>query len=69
MADALGAAFSFTNAAPFVRPGNGGLAMLEIVFIYQLAQRPLRAMARLWWCRGLFRASRGRHQCPEYSKH
>jgi hypothetical protein len=43
--------------------------MLEIVFIYQLAQKPLQAMARLWWCRGLFRASRGQRQCPEYSKH
>jgi hypothetical protein len=44
------------------------VAMLEIVFIYQLAQKPLQAMARLWWCRGLFRASRGQRQCPEYSK-
>jgi len=69
MADAFGAAFSLAKAAPFVRPGTADFAMLEIVFIYQLAQRPLRAMARLWWCRGLFRASRGRHQCPEYSKH
>jgi hypothetical protein len=49
--------------------GTADVAMLEIFFIYQLACRPLRAMARLWWCRGLFRASRGRHQCPEYSKH
>jgi hypothetical protein len=49
--------------------GTADFAMLEIVFIYQLAQKPLRAMARLWWCRGLFRASRGQRQCPEYSKH
>jgi hypothetical protein len=50
-------------------PGMTDDAMLEIVFIYQLACRPLRAMARLWWCKSLFRASRGQRQCPEYNKH
>jgi hypothetical protein len=44
------------------------LVMLEIIFIYQLAQKPLQAMARLWWCKGLFRASRGQRQCPEYTQ-
>jgi hypothetical protein len=39
--------------------------MIEILFIYQLARNPLRAMARRWWCRGLFRATAGRRQCPE----
>jgi hypothetical protein len=38
--------------------------MIEILFIYQLARNPLQAMARRWWCRGLFRATAGR-QCPE----
>jgi hypothetical protein len=39
--------------------------MIEILFIYQLARNPLRAVARRWWCRSLFRASRGKRQCPE----
>jgi hypothetical protein len=44
---------------------DDGLAMIEILFIYQLARNPLRAIARRWWCRSLFRASRGRRRCPE----
>jgi hypothetical protein len=39
--------------------------MIEILFIYQLARNPLQAIARRCWCRSLFRASRGRRQCPE----
>ena len=42
-------------------------AMIEMLFIYQLARNPLQAMARRWYCRGLFRASRGRRHCPEYT--
>jgi hypothetical protein len=38
--------------------------MIELLFIYQLARNPLRAIARRWYCRGLYRASRGRRQCP-----
>jgi hypothetical protein len=41
--------------------------MLEILFYYQLARNPLRAIARRWYCRSLFRASRGRRRCPESS--
>jgi hypothetical protein len=40
------------------------LAMIEILFIYQLARNPLQAIARRWYCRSLFRATRGRHGCP-----
>jgi hypothetical protein len=39
--------------------------MIEILFIYQLASNPVRAIARRWWCRSLFRASRGKRRCPE----
>jgi hypothetical protein len=42
--------------------------MIEMLFIYQLASNPLQAMARRWWCRSLFRASRGRRRCPECTK-
>jgi hypothetical protein len=44
-----------------------GSAMIEILVIYQLARNPLRAVARRWWCHSLFRASRGRRRCPEYT--
>jgi hypothetical protein len=37
-------------------------AMLEILFMYQLARNPIEAIARRWWCRSLFRGRRG---CPE----
>jgi hypothetical protein len=66
MADAMRAAFSSVNAAPFSVPGTTDLAMIEILFIYQLARNPVRAVARRWWCRSLFRASRGKRRCPEY---
>jgi hypothetical protein len=37
--------------------------MVEILFFAQLARRPLQAMARRWWCRSLYRASRGQRRC------
>jgi hypothetical protein len=64
MADAIRAAFCFANARPICRPGTVELAMIEILFIYQLARNPLQAIARRWYCRSLFRATRGRHGCP-----
>ena len=48
--------------------GTTDLAMVEILFIAQLARNPLQAMARRWWCRSLFRASRGQRRCPECTK-
>jgi hypothetical protein len=39
--------------------------MIELLFIYQLARKPLQAAARRWWCRNLFRVSRGRRRCAE----
>ncbi|MGA7994750.1 MAG: hypothetical protein WCA28_07540 [Bradyrhizobium sp.] len=65
MADTMGAAFSSVNAAPFVAVGTTDFAMIEILFIYQLARKPVQAVARRWWCRSLFRASRGKRRCPE----
>jgi hypothetical protein len=40
-------------------------AMIEMLLMVELVRNPLQAIARRWYCRGLFRASRGRHQCPE----
>jgi hypothetical protein len=65
MADAMAAAFSLANAAPFVPTGTTDFAMIEILFIYQLARNPLQAIVRRWYCRSLFRASRGRRKCGE----
>jgi hypothetical protein len=41
------------------------LDMIEMLFIYQLARNPIKAVARRWWCRNLFRLSRGRRRCGE----
>jgi hypothetical protein len=43
-------------------------AMIEMLFIYQLARNPVQAVARRWWCRSLYRASRGKRRCPECTK-
>jgi len=67
MADAIWAAFFSGGAAPSSPSGTTDFAMIEILFICQLARNPLQAVARRWWCRSLFRASRGRRQCPEYT--
>jgi hypothetical protein len=48
--------------------GTIGFAMIEMLFIYQIASNPLQAIARRWWCRSQFRASRGRRRCPESTK-
>jgi hypothetical protein len=42
--------------------------MIEILFIVQLARNPLQALARRWYCKGLYRASRGRRHCPECTR-
>jgi hypothetical protein len=62
MADATGAAFFFGRAAPF-HGGAMDSAMIEFLFIYQLARNPVQAIARRWWCRSLFRATRGKRRC------
>jgi hypothetical protein len=65
MADATRAVFSLSECRPISLMGTRDFAMIEILFIYQLARNPVRVIARRWYCRGLFRASRGRRRCPE----
>ena len=65
MADAKGAAVTFEERRPIYRWGTMDFAMIEILFIYQLARNPVQAIARRWYCRSLFRASRGKRRCPE----
>jgi hypothetical protein len=50
---------------PYFMVGTIGFAMIEMLFIYQLARNPLQAVTRRWWCRSLFRVSRGKRHCPE----
>ncbi|WP_172889822.1 hypothetical protein [Bradyrhizobium sp. ORS 285] len=40
-------------------------AMLELVTLARLARHPLQMMARHWYCKGLYRASRGQRRCAE----
>jgi hypothetical protein len=35
----------------------------ELLLIAQMIRRPAQALARRWYCRSLFRASRGRFRC------
>jgi len=68
MADTKRAAFSKGNAALSIVAGDDRcLAMVEILFMAQLVRNPLQAMARRWYCRSLFRATRGRRRCAECS--
>ncbi len=39
--------------------------MLELVTLARLARHPLQIMARRWYCKSLYRASRGQRRCPE----
>jgi hypothetical protein len=39
--------------------------MVEILFMAQLVRNPIEAVMRRWYCRSLFRATRGRRGCPE----
>jgi hypothetical protein len=68
MADAISAAFSYEGAALFIPLGTTDIGMLELLFMAQVVRNPLQAIARRWWCRSLFRATRGQRRCPEYPK-
>jgi len=43
------------------------MPMLELVMLAKLARHPLQVMARRFYCKSLYRASRGRRRCPECS--
>jgi hypothetical protein len=68
MADTTMAAFSSESAALSVAARAMDQAMVELLFMAQLARRPLQAMARRWWCKSLYRASRGQRRCRECTK-
>jgi len=51
-----------------MRAGADGNTMVEVLLMAQLVHKPLQAIARRWWCKSLYRASRGRRRCPECTK-
>ena len=58
------------GAAPSThrRWGTMDYGMIELLFVTQLFRNPLQAIARRWYCRSLFRATRGARRCPESTK-
>jgi len=52
----------------FSRSGTMDIGMIEILFMAQAMRNPLQAIARRWWCRSLFRASRGQRRCTGCTK-
>jgi hypothetical protein len=44
------------------------MALVEIILMAQMIRKPVQAMARRWYCRSLFRASRGRVHCAERTR-
>jgi hypothetical protein len=44
------------------------IAMVELLFIAQVFRNPIQTIARRWYCRSLFRATRGARRCPECTK-
>ena len=41
------------------------MAMIEFLFVVQIFRNPLQALVRRWYCRSLFRATRGARRCNE----
>jgi hypothetical protein len=39
--------------------------MLELLMIANIASSPLQLIARRWYCKGLFRATRGQRRCDK----
>jgi len=39
--------------------------MVELLFMAQIVRSPLEAIARRWYCKSLFRATRGQRRCRE----
>lgn len=42
--------------------------MLELLMMAEMARNPIQAITRRWYCKSLFRASRGQMRCPECTK-
>jgi hypothetical protein len=65
MADAMRTALLSWRYCTIYAKGRKDIAMLELLMIANMARTPLRAIARRWYCKGLFRATRGQRRCKE----
>jgi hypothetical protein len=61
-------AFPKGNATLSIGVGTKDCAMVELLFMAQAVRKPLQVMARRWYCRNLFRATRGKMHCSECTK-
>jgi hypothetical protein len=43
--------------------GTKEFVMVELLFMAQIVRNPLQAIMRRWYCKSLFRATRGRRRC------
>ena len=50
---------------PYLCCEDEGQAMVELLLMAQIVRNPLQAMARRWYCKSLFRATRGQRRCAE----
>jgi hypothetical protein len=44
------------------------IGVLDLLVMAQMAQNPLRAIARHWYCKSLYRATRGQRRWAECTK-
>jgi len=63
MAGSSRAAFSAGIVALYLPSRTKDDVMVELLFMAQMVRNPLQAMARRWYCRNLFRATRGKRRC------
>jgi hypothetical protein len=52
----------------FIVWGTTDHVMVELLFIAQALRTPIQAFTRRWYCRGLFRATRGARRCGECTR-
>ncbi|HKS19910.1 MAG TPA: hypothetical protein VJS63_11960 [Bradyrhizobium sp.] len=69
MADTMRAAFLQSDCRPSINHRERrNMTMVELFYVAQMFRNPLEALARRWYCRGLFRATRGARRCAECTK-
>jgi hypothetical protein len=62
MADTMRAALPGAICRP-IYARDKDRAMLELMMIANMARSPLQVIARRWYCKSLFRATRGQRRC------
>mgnify|MGYP006983098394 CR=1 FL=1 len=57
--------FSGASATPISASVEETTAVIELLYLYQLARSPVQIMARKVLCRSRHFISRGQHKCPD----